>query len=84
MIYDIEKRAFILKKNQERKHYVLVHRPWRTKYKNQPVPSVDNIKSIVKRFEETCSLDPSPRRKKTPAPRVQEAKNTIKEAKNTI
>ncbi len=33
----------------------------------------------VRRFEQTCSLDPRPRRKKTPAPRVQEAKSTIKE-----
>ena len=64
MIYDIEKRAFILKKNQERKHYVLVQRSSRSKFKNQAAPSVHNIKSIVKRFEETCSLDPRPRRKK--------------------
>ena len=74
MKYDIEKRAFILKKFHERKHYVLVQRTWRTKFKNQPAPLVHNIKSIVKRFEKTCALDPGPRRKKTPAPRVQEVK----------
>jgi hypothetical protein len=73
MKYDIEKRNFLLKKFHEKKSYVLVQRSWRTHFKNQPAPSPNNIKEIVRRFEETCSLDPRPRRKKTPAPRVQEA-----------
>jgi hypothetical protein len=79
MKYDIEKINFLLKKFQEKKSYVLVQRSWMAHFKNQPAPSPNNIKEIVRRFEETCSLDPRPRRKKTPAPRVQEAKSTIKE-----
>ena len=79
MKYDIEKGNFLLKNFQEKKSYVLVQHSWRTHFINQPAPSTNNIKEIVRRIEETCSLDPRPRRKKTPAPRVQEAKSTIKE-----
>jgi len=68
-----------LKKFHEKKSYVLVQRSWRNHFINQPAPSTNNIKEIVRRFEETCSLDPRPRRKKTPAPKVQEAKSNIKE-----
>ena len=77
MKYDIEKQMFILEKFWEKKNYVLVQRAWRTKFKFQPVPTRSNILSILKRFKETGSLNPRPRRKKTQAPGLEAAKSSI-------
>ena len=73
----LKSKCLFWKNFGKKKNYVLVQRAWRTKFKFQPVPTRSNILSILKRFKETGSLNPRPRRKKTQAPGLEAAKSSI-------
>ena len=61
MKYDIEKRAFFVKKIYESKSVALVQRAWRSKYKNIKAPYANTIKSAVEKFEKIGSINNSSR-----------------------
>jgi hypothetical protein len=55
MKYDIEKKA---------KSIVTVQRAWKLYFKKEPKPTRQHIITIVKRFQETGSLLPRPKKRK--------------------
>lgn len=56
MVYDFEKRTFLVEKFIELKSYALVQRAFRTKWLNIKAPSPHTIKNIYNKFKKTGSV----------------------------
>jgi len=64
MKYDIKKQQFLYEKYLETKSIVTVQRAWKLNFKKEPKPTRQHIITIVKRFQETGSLLPRPKKRK--------------------
>ena len=56
MLYDIQKRIFLVQKYYELKHFTLVQRAFRTKYKSSTAPNLNTIINLINAFEKTGSV----------------------------
>ena len=56
MLYDIQKRIFLVQKYYELKQFTLVQRAFRTKYKSSTAPNQNTIINLINAFEKTGSV----------------------------
>ena len=56
MIYDLEKRVFLVKKYYEIKDTVTIQRIYRSKFNEKIAPNHKVIKNIINSFEKTGSV----------------------------
>ena len=56
MLYDIQKRIFLVQKYYEIKHFTLIQRAFRTKYKSSTAPNQNTIINLINDFEKIGSV----------------------------
>lgn len=77
MIYDLEKRIFLVKKWYEFNSFVAVQSAYRVEFKSKTSPDRKSIMNIIKTFEKTGSVIPTRSKNKEPSQKRKEAKKQL-------
>ncbi len=80
MRYDLEKRAFLIKKFSKLNNSTLVQRAWRSEFKNLKAPDHKTILNLVSKFDKTGSVADLSRKSDKPSEKRENAKIVIEEA----
>ena len=78
MIYDIQKRLFLIKKLVELKRVRLVQRAYLSKFKNKPCPTEEAITKLSKKFDKTGTILDFPTKPKKERDIRVDARNKLK------